>query len=106
MRATTVVVLILFLFIGTASAQQTSFTREYFYIGGKYVGLAGNQIMAGQMYVEVLRPERVLQRYPLVLVHGLGQTATNWMNTPDGRPGWADYFLKQGYILYLVDQPA
>jgi pimeloyl-ACP methyl ester carboxylesterase len=28
------------------------------------------------------------------------------MGTPDGRSGWADYFLKQGYVVYLVDQPA
>src|SRR5438477_7914783 len=106
MKTAILMLLTLFLFTGTASAQQTSFTREYFYIGGKYVGPAGSQVMAGQMYVEALRPERVQQRYPLVLFHGNGQTATNWMNTPDGRPGWADYFLKQGYMVYLVDQPA
>jgi hypothetical protein len=28
------------------------------------------------------------------------------MGAPDGRPGWADYFLAQGYLVYLVDQPA
>ncbi|HUK35174.1 MAG TPA: alpha/beta hydrolase, partial [Vicinamibacterales bacterium] len=33
-------------------------------------------------------------------------TATNWIGTPDGRAGWADYFLTQGYVVYLVDQPA
>ena len=26
------------------------------------------------------------------------------MNTPDGREGWASYFLKHGYIVYLTDQ--
>ena len=90
----------------SASAQQTLSTREFFYVGGKYVGSAGSQLMAEQMYVEVLRPQRVSQKYPLVFFHGAGQTATNWMGTPDGRTGWADYFLKQGYIVYLVDQPA
>src|ERR1700753_2867124 len=29
----------------------------------------------------------------------------NWLNTPDGRQGWASYFLNQGYTLYLTDQP-
>ena len=24
-------------------------------------------------------------------------TGANFLNTPDGRPGWADYFLSQGY---------
>jgi pimeloyl-ACP methyl ester carboxylesterase len=81
-------------------------TREFFYVGGKYTGPAGSEVMAGQMYVEVLRPQRVTRKYPLVFIHGLGQTATNWIGTPDGRPGWADYFLNQGYIVYLVDQPA
>jgi pimeloyl-ACP methyl ester carboxylesterase len=81
-------------------------TREYFYIGGKYTGQAGSELMAGQMYVEVLRPQRATRKYPLVMIHGLGQTATNWIGTPDSRPGWADYFLNQGYTVYLVDQPA
>jgi pimeloyl-ACP methyl ester carboxylesterase len=33
------------------------------------------------------------------------QTATNWMGTPDGRKGWAEYFVEQGYIVYMIDQP-
>jgi len=83
-------------------AQKTPFTRDFFYTPGKYT----NDVMAGQMYVEVLRPAHVTKRYPLVFFHGASQTATNWMGTPDGRPGWADYFLGQGYLVYLVDQPA
>jgi pimeloyl-ACP methyl ester carboxylesterase len=81
-------------------------TRSYFYVGGKYTGAQGKEVLSGQMYVEMLRPKRVSERYPLVLFHGNWQTATNWMETPDGRPGWADYFLERGYIVYLVDQPA
>jgi len=80
--------------------------RGYFYVGGAYVGKPGEQRMHKQMYVEVLTPRRSRQRYPLVLVHGAAQTATNWMGTPDGRPGWADYFVAQGYTVYMVDQPA
>ena len=30
----------------------------------------------------------------------------NWLNTPDGRKGWASWLLEQGYIVYLIDQPA
>ncbi|KAG6849946.1 hypothetical protein H0H93_003318 [Arthromyces matolae] len=33
-------------------------------------------------------------------------TGTNFLNTPDGRLGWADYFLNEGYTLYIVDQPS
>ena len=29
----------------------------------------------------------------------------NWLNTPDGRQGWASWFLQQGYAVYLVDEP-
>jgi pimeloyl-ACP methyl ester carboxylesterase len=83
-------------------SQHTMSTREFFYVGGHYT----KDVMAGQMYVEVLRPARVTRKYPLVFFHGASQTATNWLGTPDGRPGWADYFLAQGYLVYLVDQPA
>ncbi|CAF1343235.1 unnamed protein product [Didymodactylos carnosus] len=59
------------------------------------------------MYVEHLIPANgVEQPYPLILIHGKGMTGTNWLNTPDGRPGWASYFLEQGYEIYIVDQPA
>jgi pimeloyl-ACP methyl ester carboxylesterase len=79
--------------------------RGYFYVGGKYVGEAGKDIMDGQIFVEVLAPKDVRRPYPLVLIHGAAQTATNWMGTPDGRKGWADYFVEQGYIVYMIDQP-
>ncbi|KAG8531154.1 uncharacterized protein KY384_004512 [Bacidia gigantensis] len=29
----------------------------------------------------------------------------NYLNTPDGREGWASYFLKHGYTIYLTDPP-
>jgi pimeloyl-ACP methyl ester carboxylesterase len=80
--------------------------RGYFYIGGSYIGEPGKQLMHGQIYVEVLTPRHPRQRYPLLLIHGAAQTATNWMGTPDGRPGWADYFVQQGYTVYMIDQPA
>ena len=79
--------------------------RGYFYVGGKYVGEPGKEIMRGQVYVEVLAPKDVRRPYPLVLIHGAGQTATNWMGTPDGRKGWAEYFVEQGYVVYMIDQP-
>lgn len=92
--------------IAAAAPERALATREYFYVGGSYAGEGRTEVMAGQMYVEALRPARVTQKYPLIFFHGAGQTATNWMGTPDGRPGWADYFLNQGYVVYLVDQPA
>src|SRR3989442_8765483 len=61
--------------------------------------------MQGQIYVEVVAPKDVRRPYPLVLIHGAAQTATNWMGTPDGRNGSTDYFVEQGYIVYMIDQP-
>ena len=79
--------------------------RGFFYVGGHYVGEAGKHIMQGQIYVEVLAPKEQRRPYPLVLIHGAAQTATNWMGTPDGREGWAEYFVEQGYVVYMIDQP-
>lgn len=44
-------------------------------------------------------------RLPLVFLHGAGQSARSWQTTPDGREGWDNLFLRQGYGVYLVDQP-
>jgi pimeloyl-ACP methyl ester carboxylesterase len=77
-----------------------------FYAGGKYVGEPGKEVMASDAYVEVWVPKQIRHPYPIVYIHGAGQTATDWMQTPDGRPGWAYYFAKQGYVQYLVDSPA
>jgi pimeloyl-ACP methyl ester carboxylesterase len=88
-----------------ANDQSAVAKRGFFYVGGQYVGEPGKEIMQGQTYVEVLAPKKQLRPYPLVLIHGGAQTATNWMGTPDGRKGWADYFVERGYVVYLIDQP-
>lgn len=80
--------------------------RETFYVGGKYVGEKGKERMQGAMYVEHLRPLETKQPFPIIMFHGSGQTAVNWLTTPDGREGWAPYFLEKGYEVYLIDQPA
>ena len=52
--------------------------RGYFYVGGKYTGEPGKEIMQGQSYVEVLAPKDVRQPYPLVLIHGAAQSELIW----------------------------
>jgi pimeloyl-ACP methyl ester carboxylesterase len=62
--------------------------------------------MVGHMYVEFQIPHKVAHPYPIVMIHGGGQTGTNFTGTPDGRDGWAQYFLRRGYVVYVVDQVA
>ena len=78
----------------------------FFYAGGNYVGDKGKEVMGGAMYVEVMVPKRIRRANPIVFLHGAGQTGTDWLQTPDGRPGWAYFFIKRGYVVYMVDYPA
>src|SRR5580692_5907448 len=80
--------------------------EAFFYVGGEYAGPPGKEVMHGPMYVEVMVPKQIKQKYPIVFFHGNGQTGTIWRQTPDGRPGWAYYLLHQGYVVYMVDYPA
>jgi pimeloyl-ACP methyl ester carboxylesterase len=78
----------------------------FFYVGGQYVGAPGKEVMDGAEYVEAMVPKKIRHPYPIVFFHGAGQTGTDWLQTPDGRPGWAYFFIKQGYTVYMVDYPA
>src|ERR1700730_17905833 len=91
--------------IPTFSTEDLSRTG-IFYAGGKYVGEPGKEVMGGSAYVEVWVPKQIKHPYPIIYIHGAGQTATDWLQTPDGRPGWAYYFAKLGYVQYMVDSPA
>jgi pimeloyl-ACP methyl ester carboxylesterase len=74
-----------------------------FSVGGQYN--EDGQVV-GQMYVEYQIPNNRKHRYPIVFIHGGGQIGSGWWRTPDGREGWAQYFLRRGYAVYVVDQPA
>jgi pimeloyl-ACP methyl ester carboxylesterase len=75
-----------------------------FSIPGRYVEVDKRTIMVGQMYVQFQIPKNRTRPYPVVMIHGGGQTASNFLSTPDGRRGWADDFLAAGYAVYVVDQ--
>src|SRR6476620_4578939 len=77
----------------------------FFYVGGKPTIVNGRTYMAGQMYVDVRIPAKQTQPYPIIMVHGGTRSATTFFGTPDGREGWAQYFVRQGYAVYVVDQP-
>ena len=77
----------------------------YFYVGGKTMNVDGKEFVYGQMYVEVRIPAKQTHPHPIIMVHGGTMSGTNFTGTPDGREGWAQYFVRQGYAVYVVDQP-
>jgi pimeloyl-ACP methyl ester carboxylesterase len=94
----------------SAEAQErgplTLSSTSYFFVGGKMDPSVDGTPMVGQMYVEYMIPARRSHPYPIVMVHGGSQTGTNFTGTPDGREGWAQYFVRRGYAVYVVDQVA
>ena len=62
---------------------------------------AGN-IVVNQMYVHYRIPAGP-KGVPLVLVHGSNHTGMTYETTPDGREGWATWFVRQGHPVYVVD---
>jgi pimeloyl-ACP methyl ester carboxylesterase len=77
-----------------------------FYAGGHYDPEHPSHHIVGQIYVDYRIPQDRRHPFPIVLVHGGNQDGAGWFSTPDGRPGWAPYFLRQGYAIYVVDQAA
>src|ERR1700730_3471040 len=80
--------------------------QGYFFVGGRIDRAIEGAPMVGQMYVEFQIPQKLEHPYPIVMIHGGGQTGTNFTGTPDGREGWAQFFLRRGYAVYVVDQVA
>lgn len=79
--------------------------RGFFWIPGDSAATEFGTVQRGQMYVEWMAPSRITRPYPLILVHGGGGQGTDWLGTPDGRPGWAERFVREGYAVYIVDRP-
>lgn len=93
---------------GTEGQVETACHREHFFVGGEYIedtrSAFGGYTMRNQMYVECLTPVGGAKRTsPLVFIHGGGQSGMNWLRTPDGRKGWASYFLDRSYQVYIMD---
>jgi len=77
---------------------------------GDQKGIAINtqQYLVGQAYVEYFIPAKLRKgrsTIPIVLVPGGGLVGVHFLTTPDGREGWADYFLRRGFPVYIVDVP-
>jgi pimeloyl-ACP methyl ester carboxylesterase len=77
----------------------------FMYVGGKTMTVEGREYFYGQMYVEIRIPAKQSHPYPIIMVHGGSMSGTNYTGTTDGREGWAQYFARRGYAVYVVDQP-
>ena len=65
---------------------------------------AAGHISGKGMYVQYQIPkDRRGTAYPVVMVHGSSHTAKTYEDTPDGRMGWAEYFVRRGVPTYVVD---
>ena len=72
--------------------QENKMKQQTFFIQNPY-----------KIFVKKLTPDKIKSKYPLVLMPGSSHSSTIYEKTPDGRNGWVDYFLKQGFEIYLVD---
>jgi pimeloyl-ACP methyl ester carboxylesterase len=81
-------------------------TFGYFFVGGRIDRAIEGAPMTGQLYAEYFIPRTLKSPFPIVMIHGGSQTGTNFTATPDGREGWAQYFLRRGHAVYVVDQVA
>lgn len=79
--------------------------RGFFWVGGARVQHASATYAAGAMYVEWEVPPTPGAALPVVLVHGGGGQGTDWLGTPDGRPGWVSLLVDSGFPVYVVDRP-
>ena len=60
--------------------------------------------LVGHAYVDYQIPQELKHPYPIVMIHGCCSAGSSWNGTPDGRDGWAQYFLSKGYAVYIMDQ--
>lgn len=91
-------------------------TQGSFAVGGTMLTTPGNfevvnalkpdgQTLHGDhAYVFYQVPPKA-HKYPLVFLHGAGQSKKTWETTPDGREGFQNIFLRKGFGVYLIDQP-
>jgi pimeloyl-ACP methyl ester carboxylesterase len=84
--------------------------HRVFYVGGQTVnqrqpGLEQYEIRVGQAYVEAFIPQNKRHNaIPIIMTHS-SSTGIIWLTTPDGREGWAHFFARRGFPVYIVDPP-
>jgi pimeloyl-ACP methyl ester carboxylesterase len=94
-----------------------------FHVGGRTATIAGKPVkevvttpgaptirldpngsyLVESMYAQYFLPAKRRGKVPLLLWHGGGLTGVTYESTPDGREGWLNYFVKQGWDTYVSD---
>jgi hypothetical protein len=62
--------------------------------------------MIDQMYFQFMLPQAQSgkKHVPIGIVHGCCLNTKSWQTTPDGRMGWDEYFVRQGFDTFMIDQ--
>ena len=94
-----------------------------FHVGGREVTVSGKPVkevvftpggvpakvdlngtyLVESMYVQYFLPANRRGSVPLLMWHGGGLTGVTYETTPDGRDGWLNWFVKQGWDVYNSD---
>ncbi len=89
---------------GSFSAGGTIITAPGTFDAKKPLDSAGQTYHGDHASVFYQIPENP-HKYPIVMLHGAGQSSRTWESTPDGREGFQNIFLRRGFSTYIVDQP-
>lgn len=66
---------------------------------------SGGQTLHGDHAAVFYQIPSNAHQYPLVFLHGAGQSMRTWQTTADGREGFQNIFLRRQFPVYLIDQP-
>jgi hypothetical protein len=109
--------------LGCAQAPLALRDMGSFHVGGREVTVSGKPVKEVQftpggvpakvdlngtylvesMYVQYFLPARARGAVPLLMWHGGGLTGVTYETTPDGREGWLNWFVRQGWDVYNSD---
>ena len=79
--------------------------QGHFWVGVRRRVTDHGTVPMDHMFVQYQIPVDRRHPFPIVMVHGGGGQGLDFLATPDGRPGWATFFLRHGFCVYVVDRP-
>ena len=86
-----------------------------FFVGGETKSIpaaagrgafGSGDMTVNQMYVQFMLPVKEAKKahIPIAIVHGCCLSTKSWQTTPDGRMGFDEYFVRQKFDTYMIDQ--